>query len=556
MSPRVPAVPIDTTPAAPFVLHGRIVTMDDHDTVLDDGALYAGRGPIAAVQDAGAPPPAGFEDVVPIDVKGTIYPGLIELHNHLAYNALQLWQVPKRYTNRDQWGGTSNPDYRRLISGPMKLIGPDPELMPALVRYVECKALLGATTTSQGLQLFSNTGAQHYFRGSIRNVEKTDDPALPGAAAKIADVAAASAEAFLAALKRKQCYILHLSEGTDDAARAHFLALDLPGDAWAITDSLAGIHCAALRAEDFEVLAAHGASMVWSPLSNLLLYGQTADVAAAKAAGVKIAIGSDWSPSGSKNVLGELKAARVASQLAGDVFSDRELVAMATRTPAEILKWDGALGSLQAGRQPDLVIVAGTGGDPYAHLLGADERAVSLVCIGGVPRYGTRTLVAHLGGEGLESVRVGGRQRVLNLRQQSADPVVGTLTLAAATTRLGDGLANLKTLAEEAEAQGTTRHAMLAASARGEQAWRLALDEIEPEPTEVELRPRVARNGRATGPEVRTAAPRLPLSQVIGPLELDALTVADDPAWLDVVDAQRNLPSGMAAGVRALYAAG
>ena len=35
-------------------------------------------------------------------------------------------------------------------------------------------------------------------------------------------------------------------------------------------------------AEDFQVLAGHGGSMVWSPLSNLLLYGQTADIAAAR----------------------------------------------------------------------------------------------------------------------------------------------------------------------------------------------------------------------------------------------------------------------------------
>jgi hypothetical protein len=94
MSPRVPVSPIDTAPDAPFVLHGRIVTMDDDATVLDHGALYAGRGPIAAVQDAGAAPPPGFEDVVPVDVEGTIYPGLIELHNHLSYNVLPMWPPP------------------------------------------------------------------------------------------------------------------------------------------------------------------------------------------------------------------------------------------------------------------------------------------------------------------------------------------------------------------------------------------------------------------------------------------------------------------------------
>ena len=54
--------------------------------------------------------------------------------------------------------------------------------------------------------------------------------------------------------------------------------------------------------------------MVWSPLSNLLLYGATARVDAAKRAGVRIGLGSDWSPSGSKNLLGELKVAWLYSQ--------------------------------------------------------------------------------------------------------------------------------------------------------------------------------------------------------------------------------------------------
>ena len=83
--------------------------------------------------------------------------------------------------------------------------------------------------------------------------------------------------------------------------------------------SPAGIHCVALEPADFEVMAANGASMVWSPFSNLLLYGQTANVAAAVAASsaampFKIGIGSDWSPSGSKSLIGELKVARVDSE--------------------------------------------------------------------------------------------------------------------------------------------------------------------------------------------------------------------------------------------------
>src|SRR5207247_464211 len=100
---------------------------------------------------------------------------------------------------------------------------------------------------------------------------------------------------------------------------------------WAITSALAGIHCVALERKDFDVLADRGASMVWSPLSNLLLYGETAKIDQAKAAGVRIGIGSDWSPSGSKNLLGELKVARVFDA-EGEIFpEDRDLIALATR---------------------------------------------------------------------------------------------------------------------------------------------------------------------------------------------------------------------------------
>ena len=54
----------------------------------------------------------------------------------------------------------------------------------------------------------------------------------------------------------------------------------------------------ALKQADYVLMNKMGASMVWSPLSNLILYGQTADIAAAKASGITIGIGSDWSPSG------------------------------------------------------------------------------------------------------------------------------------------------------------------------------------------------------------------------------------------------------------------
>src|SRR5262249_27237526 len=161
-----------------------------------------------------------------------------------------------------------------------------------------------------GIELFSNHGDRQYYRGLVRNVELPDDARLRAADARIGDVAPADASKFRQQLQHSSCYLLHLAEGTNDAARSHFLALrftDNGHDQCDITPALAGIHCSALRPEDFDLLRANGGALVWSPLSNLLLYGDTAKVKDAAARGVLIGVGADWSPSGSKNLLGEMK---------------------------------------------------------------------------------------------------------------------------------------------------------------------------------------------------------------------------------------------------------
>jgi 5-methylthioadenosine/S-adenosylhomocysteine deaminase len=386
--------------------------IDDSFAVLPRGTVYIRGGSIAAVQDAAQPPPAGFATVTAQETGGTIYPGLIELHNHLSYNALQLWQVPQRNGNRLQWAGT--PLYQQLITQPMRILGTTPGLLPALVRYVECKCLVAGVTTSQGIQLFSNAGARRYYQGTLRIAEAPGDPRLPAAGTRIADVAANDRDEFLKALGTRDCFLLHLSEGTDEAARAHFSSLQAPDGTWAIRDSLAGIHCAALQPSDWQVMAEHGGSMVWSPLSNLLLYGETADVASARAAGVRIGLGSDWAPSGSKNLLGELKVARIYAQEKNLGLSDRDLVAMATREAAAILSWQHGLGTLEAGKDADLLVVEGDQGDPYATLLSATEASISLVMVNGVPRIGRSPLMRALRVDG-ETVVVRRQQCLLNL---------------------------------------------------------------------------------------------------------------------------------------------
>jgi 5-methylthioadenosine/S-adenosylhomocysteine deaminase len=295
--------------------------------------------------------------------------------------------------------------------------------------------------------------------------------------------------------------------------------------------------------------------MVWSPFSNLLLYGGTARVEAARAAGVTIGLGSDWSPSGSKNLLGELKLAWLYNQQQlNGLFKAKELVAMATREAARILKWNGVLGTLAPGARADLLVIDGVAGDPYDALIHAHETDVRLVMIGGVARYGFTELMGALAPAD-QTLKLAGRLRRLYLKQETADPDVAAVPLSSATHTLRDALRNIAKLAKQAEQPPP--HPRRALDAPRAVSWSLALDEIQA--TGVELRPRLPYAGPRdfTGPQsvlrssVRAAS--APLASILGPIELDALTVADDAAFLDKVAGQRNVPEPLRKALGQLY---
>jgi len=532
---------IDPASSPAAALRGRVVTLDARATVLDDGVVYTRDGSVADVRPASTGPPAGFEAVAVTRTHGTLLPGLIELHNHMPYDILSLWTVPRLFTNRDQWSGRSTPQYRQLISGPMGVLGRQAEVVPAIVRFVEMRALLGGTTTCQGIALASSSGIVSHFRGLVRNVESTRERDLPAAATHIADIEATDAEHFLARISGTQKLILHLSEGTDRPAHEHFEALHLPDGRWAVTENLIGIHCAALTAEDFQVLAAHGGSMVWSPLSNLLLYGRTADVAAARQAGVTVALGSDWAPSGSKNLLGELKVARIYADSASIDLSDLDLVRMATTNPARMLGWAAHMGSLEPGKRADLLVLDGHRGDPYRQLLAATEADVHLVMINGIARLGTPALMQALGPAG-ETIRVGGRGRVLNLAQTTADPSVAAVSVAEATSRLTAALAALP----DADRAAPARPSVAPASGRADGVGSLlaVADVLD---NHMSPRPHLPLRGRLTGPnlpgnrDTDLAAAAAP--QPFPALELDPLAAVDNPDYYEALGAATNVPA-------------
>ncbi|HFH3673776.1 amidohydrolase family protein [Pseudomonas aeruginosa] len=499
------------------VLIGRIVTMDGAGTVHERGALCITGDTIAAIAPDAASIPASFADVVPIDTQGSLYPGLIELHNHLSYNFLPLWTVPNRYTNRNQWR-TQEPDYDIAIALPAKVLGSNVDINYArsIARFVECRSLLGGTTTTQGLSASGNGGKQ-WYRGLTRNVEAPLNPAFPAAGGQTLDYKPSEiVEKLVPALQKDRPFFYHLSEGTDKDARQRFLDLQYEPDTWAIDNDLIAIHCTGLKPEHFQQLGA-AAGMVWSPLSNLLLYGETADVAAAKATGVPIALGSDWSPSGSKNLLGELKIARIVSQHLGGLFSDQELVRMVTSSPAQMLGWHPYVGSLEVGKQADFVIIEGTPPDPYTQLVKAREDQVLAVVIGGRPRHGRMGLL-DFDVSKQERFVIGGKDYVLDLTEAGDDPLAG-LSLSAAIAMLTDGLARLPELAAKAPEPAT-----------------IAFGLLERQALSIDLEFEEDQDFRQRQESIREAAPKL------RPLPMAPITAVDDPDFHKLLKANINLP--------------
>jgi hypothetical protein len=294
------------------------------------------------------------------------------------------------------------------------------------------------------------------------------------------------------------------------------------------------------------VVKANGASMVWSPLSNLLLYKETADIAEFHRQGVLIGLGSDWSPSGSKNLLGELKVAYQYSrhQPGGSVFTCQELVRMVTCDAATILDWDAALGSIEAGKLADLMAIDSTSPRYYQALVNATERDVILVMVGGTVCAGRPDLLP----DG-EPVSVGGQARHLNFDTPGADPTVKPVTLAQATATLTQALHDLPQLAAALEAHADG-HA--AARAHATEGMTLSLDEIEPTGHTFRMQP---KDGFRS-PTMRMLAAQPPLSEVLEPLELDGLTAVDDAAYFETLAGEIDLPDYLAPSLAAAYGHG
>lgn len=415
----------------PIVLRGTVITPTG---VMKRGYVGIANGRILSVSDKQPDiPGATF-----VNTEGIILPGFVDVHNHVIWNVLPRWTPSRTFTNQPEWNTDAEfTEFRQPID----------ELATSHVcdmnAWGELRALVGGTTAIMATRprpcihgLVRNLDFNSGFYGTteldrerIFNVSPDDfpPPSDPVGRATFAAVAG-----FFIANPFYEALVMHVAEGTDAVAQEQFTFLQSQG---LLNQKGVLVHGVSLGASDFQTLAATGTALVWSPRSNLELYGTTANIAAALDAGVEIALAPDWALTGSSNMLDELKvAARWNRDQLGGRLTNRQLVDMATSSAAHAVGVHDEVGAIVPGLRADLLILRGDASDALGAVISAEAADVQLVVVGGVPLYGARGLMAPFWAQGdLETILMPGGPKTL------ASPAAG-LTVSDVAARLTGAL--------------------------------------------------------------------------------------------------------------------
>jgi cytosine/adenosine deaminase-related metal-dependent hydrolase len=383
------------------VLQGTVLAPDE---LLHRGEiLFDDTGSILCVAcDCSADPAYAAATIVSC-ANGVISPGLINPHEHITYqNNAPIAHPGLKYENRSDWQGGRGHVRLDYKSGANQTVQ----------AYGELRFLMSGTTTMAG---GGGVG------GLIRNIDTSADE-LEGLPAQPAnsDVFPLSTPGMNlamgcgyspgrttnAAVSQLASYLPHISEGIDAEAHNEFVCTSAPPFDL-VEPQTAIIHGVALNPVDADVMRMSMSKVVWSPRSNVDLYGNTAQVAMLDLVGVNIALGTDWVPSGSMNMLRELACADSLNTSYFDKhFSDADLWRMATSNAAFAIGASHAVGLLKKGYLADISIYDGAVAKDYRAVIAGGVEDVALVLRGGRIMYGDDALVSDAalgGGTGCDS---------------------------------------------------------------------------------------------------------------------------------------------------------
>ena len=397
-----------------LIRSGLILTMNDRfDVVEGDVSIKDGR--IAAI----APHIDEPHDRI-VDARGGyVLPGLIQTHIHLCQTLFRGYadDLPLM-------------DWLRRRVWPMEAAH-TPETLRAATRLAATELLASGTTAVLTMETVHDTDAvfeavaQSGLRATIGKCMMDSDAQAPrrlrertrdsidesvairkrwhGAAngrlrAAFAPRFAVSCSRDLleavASLSREQQAIVHThaSESRDEIALVKQMSgglsnLEYLASVGLTSPHLCAAHCVWVDDREQQLLADRDVKVLHCPGSNLKLGSGIAPVAEMRARGITVSLGADGAACNNRlDMFEEMRLAAVlqAMRTQPGVLPARDVLAMATRAGARTLGLDAEIGSIEAGKRADVIVVdrdrphLAPGPDPYSTLVyaarGSDVR--------------------------------------------------------------------------------------------------------------------------------------------------------------------------------------
>ena len=377
------------------LLHGNV--LGDGVTFLDGEVLYDGDKIVCAACDCGTS--AGYTQSTRLECGGAaISPGLINAHDHLNYN--DRWPLAstaaggERFEHRHGWRGK--------VKTPSNTYGTG--ATSAGMRWNELRQLMSGTTS-----MVASTKAN----GLVRNL---DEPEAPDTAAGLQPL---DYQVFLLGDSNEQfksnCgwsygkseynvsllhgMVTHTAEGINDYAHEEFRcqSRSTQGGQNFTETNVAHIHAIGLRGSDYFRMAESKAKLIWSPRSNVALYGTTAEAPTMARLGGVVALGTDWTYSGSATMPREMAcAAQLSDAHYSHYFSSEAIWQMGTKNAAIATGSTALLGALSPSKLADIAVFHAAPGALHEAVIQSTTRDVALVVRGGQVMFGEQELVRAL----------------------------------------------------------------------------------------------------------------------------------------------------------------
>lgn len=357
-----------------------ILTMDDEEHVYQNGYVVFEDGKICQIGEG--EPVCDCDEL--IDGKGGILmPGMVNTHTHLS-------MIPFRSM------GDDCPDRLRRFLFPLELEAMTPELVYRAARYAVCESLLSGVTTVTDMYYFEDEVARaceelgiYAWTGQTVIDQETCDSKNPEEALKLCEehikrwqghdrihpmVAPHGTNtnppeilkaAYELSEKYGTLYTLHVSEM--DYEMKYFAdeygktPIEFLAELGVLGENTLAAHCIHMTDNDVHLMAEHGAKIAHCVGANTKAGKGISPIHAAKQAGVCVGIGTDGPSSG--NTLDLFTQFKIIPYFQKTKYHDRsifpakDVVKMGTIEGAKVLGAEKAFGSIEAGKQANLVLL-------------------------------------------------------------------------------------------------------------------------------------------------------------------------------------------------------